>query len=67
VYLLDAQTGAVLQRFQAHELCGSFVRLSPDGRYLASTSDDSNVHVWDLQHLLPGISPLKPSPGSLHD
>ena len=67
VYLLDARTGAVLQRFQAHELCGSFVRLSPDGRYLASTSDDANVHIWDLQHLLSGILSLKPSPGSLRE
>ncbi len=53
VYLLDAQTGTVLKRFQPHELCGTYVRLSPDGRYLASTSDDANVHLWDLQHLLP--------------
>lgn len=53
VYLLDARTGVVLKRFQPHELCGSFVRLSPDGRYLASTSDDASVHVWDLQHPLP--------------
>ena len=53
VYLLDTETGKVVRRFQPHELCGSAVRLSPDGRYLASTSDDANIHLWDLQHLLP--------------
>jgi WD40 repeat protein len=58
VYLLDAQTGSVLKHFQPHELCGTTVRLSPDGRYLASTSDDANVHLWDLQNLLPEESSL---------
>jgi WD40 repeat protein len=53
VYLLDAQTGDVMQRFQPHQLCGTAVRLSPDGRYLASTSDDANIHLWDLRNLLP--------------
>lgn len=53
VYLLDAQTGEVTQRFQPHELCGTVVLLSPDGRYLASTSDDANIHLWHLRNLLP--------------
>ena len=53
VYLLDAGTGAVVKRFQPHELCGTFVRLAANGRYLASTSDDANVYIWDLRNLLP--------------
>jgi len=48
VQLLDPATGATLVRFQSHELCGTHVRLSLDGRYLASTSDDATVRVWDL-------------------
>jgi WD40 repeat protein len=53
VYLLDARTGAVVKRFQPHDLCGSYVLLSSDGRYLASTSDDASIHIWDLLHPLP--------------
>ncbi|GAB4515264.1 MAG: hypothetical protein Tsb0026_20820 [Sulfuricaulis sp.] len=53
VYLLNAQTGEVMKRFQPHALCGTVVLLSPDGRYLVSTSDDANIHLWDLRNLLP--------------
>ena len=53
VNLLDTQTGAVVRRFQPHALCGVALSLSPDGRYLATTSDDANIHLWDLQHPLP--------------
>jgi WD40 repeat protein len=53
VAILDAQTGAVIQRFQPHDLCGTHVRLSPDERFLATTSDDAGVRFWDLAHLLP--------------
>jgi WD40 repeat protein len=52
VYFLDAQSGAVLRRFQAHDLCGADIALSPDNRYLATTSDDTSVRLWDL-HLSP--------------
>jgi len=53
VYFLDPDTGAVTRRFQPHDLCGTSVGLSPDGRYLATTSDDASVRIWDLEHLLP--------------
>lgn len=53
VYFLDPNTGAVTQRFQPHDLCGAGVNLSPDGRYLATTSDDASVRIWDFEHLLP--------------
>ncbi|WP_158675322.1 WD40 repeat domain-containing protein [Thiohalobacter thiocyanaticus] len=49
VYFLDPSTGEVIERFQPHELCGGFVALSGDGRYLATTSDDASVRIWDLE------------------
>jgi WD40 repeat protein len=48
VQILDAETGAPLVRYKSHELCGEYVRFSPGERYLASTSDDATVQVWDL-------------------
>ncbi len=53
VYFLDPQSGKVTRRFQPHELCGTFIRLSPDGNYLATTSDDGSVRIWNLRHPLP--------------
>jgi len=51
VLLLDPGTGATLMRLQPHDLCGRDVALSPDGRYLASASDDASVRFWDLSAL----------------
>ena len=48
VYFLDPATGTVLRSFQQHDLCGADVTVSSDGRYLATTSDDASVRVWDL-------------------
>ena len=48
VYFLDAETGEVKRRFQRHDLCGGDIAVSPDGRYLATTSDDSSVRFWLL-------------------
>jgi WD40 repeat protein len=49
VYFLDPASGAALRRFQQHDLCGGDISVSPDGRYLATTSDDASVRVWLLQ------------------
>lgn len=39
---------SVERRFQAHDLCGAMIRFSPDGRYLASASDDESIRLYDL-------------------
>jgi WD40 repeat protein len=48
VYFLDPASGEVTRRFQRHDLCGADVSVSPDGRYLATTSDDASVRIWLL-------------------
>ena len=48
VYFLDPISGEVMRRFQRHDLCGADVAVSPDGRYLATTSDDASVRIWVL-------------------
>ena len=48
VLFLDPTTGRTIKRFQPHDLCGSVVRLSPDGRILVTTSDDDSIRIWEL-------------------
>lgn len=48
VYFLDPASGEVTRRFQRHDLCGADISVSPDGRYLATTSDDASVRIWVL-------------------
>ena len=48
VYFLDPVSGEVTRRFQQHDLCGAYIAVSPDGRHLATTSDDASVRVWVL-------------------
>ena len=49
VYFLDPASGETLRSFQRHELCGGDIAISPGGRYLATTSDDASVRIWELQ------------------
>lgn len=48
VYFLEPTTGKTLRTFTPQSLCGSTVRLSPNGRFLATTGDDGQVRIWDL-------------------
>ena len=48
VYFLDPVSGEVTRRFQRHDLCGADISVSPDGRFLATTSDDASVRIWVL-------------------
>ncbi|MCB1786019.1 MAG: hypothetical protein KDJ33_07190 [Gammaproteobacteria bacterium] len=60
VLLLDSVSGRTLDRLQRHALCGTAVAPSPDGRYLATTSDDASVRIWRL-HRAPGGSSARES------
>ena len=46
--MTSALTHQVERHFQSHALCGSQAGFSPDGRYVASSSDDGSVHIYDL-------------------
>jgi WD40 repeat protein len=56
VLILNAETGETLQRLQKHDLCGDAVTVSPNGRFLATNSDDASVRIW---RLIPAKSPTK--------
>ena len=49
VLFLDPLSGETSARFQKHDLCGVAVNVSPDGRYLATTSDDASVRIWKIE------------------
>lgn len=44
----------IVRRLAAHDLCGAMIRFSPDGRFLASASDDESIALLDL--LAPPLS-----------
>lgn len=48
IFLLDPKTGKVDRRLLPHDACGLVVRISPDGHYLASGSDDQSIRLYDL-------------------
>ncbi len=46
--LVNSETGTVQRRLAAHGLCGWYVRYSPDGRYIASASEDESIRLYDV-------------------
>ena len=59
--LYDASSLQVERRLQTHALCGQRARFSPNGRYVASSSDDGSVHIYDLH------APYRPTVPYLED
>jgi len=69
VIFLDATSGQTIRQFEPHELCGGAIRVSADGRFLATTSDDQSVRIWDMDTSatttgLPSAVPVRPGPNS---
>lgn len=60
IRVLETAHFGVVQRYQAHELCGAMIRFSPDGRMMASGSDDESVRLY--QTSLFQISAAQTSP-----
>jgi WD40 repeat protein len=54
IRVLDTRDYSVVQRYQAHALCGAMIRFSPDGRHLASASDDESVRLYTFNKAASG-------------
>jgi WD40 repeat protein len=46
IRVLSTTDFSVVQRYQAHDLCGAIIRFSPDGKMMASGSDDESVRLY---------------------
>jgi WD40 repeat protein len=65
IRIMDTQNFAVERRYQAHKLCGAMIRYSPDGRWMASASDDESIRFYDMaKEYQPGKNYDAPFDGS---
>jgi WD40 repeat protein len=53
IFLTLSASGQPSRHLLRHSLCGTALRFSPDGRYIASTSDDQSVRIYDLTEPYP--------------
>lgn len=49
IRLMDVNTATVERRLAAHEYCGWHIRFSPNGRYVASASEDESIRFYDIK------------------
>lgn len=48
-HIFDAESGAELQRFYAHDTTISNVEFAPDGATLATASRDGSIKIWSIE------------------
>jgi len=48
IYILNSRSLRVKYRLESHNLCGAYIRYSPNSRFIATTSDDASIKIFDL-------------------